>query len=431
MNLKARIEFRYKTEFMSPSVIIVGGGLSGLTAARQLQAKGIDFLLLEASDRVGGRVKTDVVDGYRFDHGFQVLLTAYPEAQAILDYESLKLRYFKPGALLLYTDGRQDRIGDPFRDISSLIPTLFSRAGSLLDKSRILALNLSLSSLSIEQLFQRVEMSTAQALRQEYGFSDKMIASFFAPFFSGIFLESDLSTSRRMFDFVFKMFGSGHAAVPALGMEEIPKQLASVLPQSSIVTGAKVSQVEGQNVRLEDGSSFTAPHILLATEATGLIKELTAVNTRHQSTTHLHFSAEAPPIKHPLIALNTHTLRIANNICTISQVAEDYAPVGQHLISISVLGVTKVQPTDLEQMVRKELATWFGKATETWKHLDTRQVYYALPDQKNVVNQLEVEQFQLRPGLFVTGDHLLNGSINAAMYAGRKAAEAISQALLA
>lgn len=416
---------------MSPSVIIVGGGLSGLTAARQLHAKGIDFLLLEASDRVGGRVKTDVINGFRFDHGFQVLLTAYPEAQAILDYESLNLRYFKPGALLLYPDGRQDRIGDPLRDISSLFPTLSSRAGSLLDKLKILRLNLSLSSLSIEQLFQRQEISTVQALRQEYGFSDRMIESFFAPFFSGIFLERDLSTSRRMFDFVFKMFGSGHAAVPALGMEEIPKQLANVLPQDSIITGARVSQVERQNVQLEDGSSFTAPHILIATEATGLVKELTAVRTQFQSTTHLHFSAETPPIQQPLIALNTQPKRLANNICAISQVSADYAPTGKHLISSSVVGVTKVQPRNLEQMVRKELATWFGKATEAWKHLDTREVHYALPDQTKVINRLDTEQFQLRPGLFVTGDHLLNGSINAAMYAGRKAAEAISETLLA
>lgn len=415
---------------MSPSVIIVGGGLSGLTAARQLQAQGVDFLLLEASDRVGGRVKTDVVDGYRFDHGFQVLLTAYPEAQAILDYESLQLRYFKPGALLLYPDGKQDRIGDPLRDISSLFPTLFSRAGSLMDKLKILRLNLSLSSTSIEQLFQREEMSTAQALGREYGFSDRMIESFFAPFFSGIFLESDLSTSRRMFDFVFKMFGSGHAAVPALGMEEISKQLAIPLPDNSILTGAKVSQIEGQNVQLEDGSSFTAPYILVATEATGLVKELTSVRTQHQSTTHLHFSAEVPPIQQALIALNTKPKRFANNICTISQVATKYAPAGQHLISISVVGVTNESPANLEKLVRKELGTWFGKSTEDWKHLHTRKVHYALPNQTQVTNHLDTEKTKLRPGLFVAGDHLLNGSINAAMYAGRKAAEAISQELL-
>ncbi len=410
---------------MTPSVIIIGGGLTGLTAARHLQSKGIDFLLLEASDRVGGRVKTDVVDGFRLDYGFQVLLTAYPEAQAQLDYALLQLRHFQPGALLLYPDGKQDRIGDPLRDISSLFPTLFSKAGSLLDKLRILLLNWKLSSLTIEQIFQRTEQATADVLRQEYGFSTKMIDSFFTPFFSGIFLEGELATSRRMFDFVFKMFGSGYAAIPYLGMEEIPKQLASSLPTGSIITGAKVSQVDGQTVKLIDGSSFTAPHILVATEASGLVKELTTVGTQYQSTTHLHFSTPIPPISQALIALNTKRSRVANNICTISQVAAAYAPVGQHLVSISVLGNTKAQEANLEKVVRQELSTWYGKAVEEWKHLHTRQVHYALPDQKKVKHQVDPGQLEIRPGLFVAGDHLLNGSINAAMKSGRKAAEAI------
>lgn len=416
---------------MTPSVIIIGGGLAGLTAARHLQSQGIDFLLLEASDRVGGRVKTDVVDGFRLDHGFQVLLTAYPEAQAQLDYESLRLRHFNPGALLLYPDGGQGLIGDPLRDISSLFPTLFSKAGSFVDKLRILQLNHKLSKLGIDQIFQRKEIPTVEALGQEYGFSPKIIDSFFAPFFSGIFLESELSTSRRMFDFVFKMFGAGHAALPNMGMEEIPKQLSSTLPSNSIITGASASQIEGQNVQLEDGSSFTAPHILIATEATGLVKELTSVRTHHQSTTHLHFTTDTPPIQRPLIALNTQTNRLMNNICTISQVAPGYAPVGHHLISISIVGEQGLTQVDLDKAVRKELATWFGKITEDWQHLDTRQVHYALPNQTRVNNEVNTEQLQLRPGLYVAGDHLMNGSINAAMKSGRIAAEAISRELLA
>ncbi|NRB46096.1 MAG: FAD-dependent oxidoreductase [Saprospiraceae bacterium] len=416
---------------MTPSVIIIGGGLAGLTAARHLQSKGIDFLLLEASDRLGGRVKTDVVDGYRLDHGFQVLLTAYPEAQAQLDYNALQLRKFQPGAVLLYPDGGQDRIGDPLRDLSSLFPTLFSKAGSLLDKLRILQLNWRLSRLPIEQIFQRNEKTTADVLSQEYGFSARMVDSFFTPFFSGIFLESELSTSRRMFDFVFKMFGSGYAAIPNLGMEEIAKQMASGLPDQSLVTGAKVTQIKGQTVQLADGSSFTAPNILVATEATSIVKELTAVSTRHQSTTHLHFTTVEPPIQQKLIALNTLPNRIANNICTISQVAEGYAPAGQHLVSISVLGASDVPEGNLEKMVRRELVTWFGKGVEDWSHLHTRQVHYALPDQTQVVNQVTQDQLSLRPGLFIAGDHLMNGSINAAMKSGRLAAEAISQGLLA
>ena len=184
--------------------IIIGGGLAGLTAARTLQEKGIEFTLLEATDRVGGRVKTDIEDGFRFDRGFQVLLTAYPEAKRWLDYKKLDLRTFTPGAMLLLPSGKTECIGDPLRDPSSLFSTVFSSAGSLGDKFKILSLKNRLASLSIEEIFNQEEKTTMEVLKGDYGFSKKMIDLFFQPFFAGIFLEKELTTSRRMFDFVFK-----------------------------------------------------------------------------------------------------------------------------------------------------------------------------------------------------------------------------------
>ncbi len=413
-----------------PTCIIIGGGLAGLTAARQLHQNGIDFLLLEATDRIGGRVKTDLIDGYRFDHGFQVLLTAYPEARRWLDYEKLDLKTFLPGAMLLYPDGKMDRIGDPLRDFGSLFPTLFSSAGSVTDKLRILQLKMKLSGKTIEEIFRQDEQTTRSVLSEKYGFSQQLIDRFFAPFFTGIFLEKDLTTSRRMFDFVFKMFGEGNAAIPNLGMEEIPKQLASALPTGSIQTNAKVAEVSGDTVRLTDGSTFSAPHIIVATQATGLVKELsTTVNTRHQSTTHLHFAAEVAPIAKPIIALNTRRERWSNNICTISKVAPGYAPAGKNLVSISVVGQHGLSPAELEKAVRSELATWFGKQTETWQHLHTRTVEYALPDQTSVTHDIEFENLKIRDGLYACGDFQLNGSINAAMLAGRNVGELVSREL--
>ncbi len=412
---------------MAPTVIIIGGGLSGLTAARQLQKDGIEFLLLEASDRLGGRVKTDVIDGFRLDHGFQVLLTAYPEAKHWLNYKKLDLQYFLPGALLLHPNGKRDRIGDPFRDFSSLMPTLLSSAGSIMDKIRILQLKNRLANQSISDIFQQKEMSTKEALSTEYKFSPKMIQQFFNPFFAGIFLEKELLTSRRMFDFVFKMFGSGNTAIPNLGMEEIPKQLAAKLPKEKILTNTKVQKIEGQNIFLTDGSSFTASHIIIATEATGLIKEFAPVKTKYQSTTHIHFTSDTPPIKKALIGLNTNPKRLSNNICTINKVAADYAPDNQYLISVSIIGKTDLSISELEKGVRKELTPSFGKVTQTWRHLHTRNVNYALPDQRQVIHELSANQFKLRAGLYTCGDYQSNGSINAAMRGGRLVAELISQ----
>lgn len=415
---------------MNPKVIIVGGGLAGLTAARQLHQQGIDFLLLEASDRIGGRVKTDVVDGFRLDHGFQVLLTAYPEAQKWLDYDQLDLKAFSPGALLLYPNGKRDRLGDPLRDFSSLFPTLFSRAGNLKDKLNILSLRKNLSRLSIDYIFEQEEKPTREILGKDYGFSDRMIERFFAPFFTGIFLEKELKTSRRMFDFVFKMFSEGDTAVPNLGMEEIPKQLAKPLPAEAIQTGARVEKIVDQRVHLTDGSSFTAPHIILATEATGIVRELSVVKTRHQSTSHLHFIAQKPPIKKPLIALNTTSDRLVNNICTINKVAPGYASGDEFLVSISVVGEVDLSEKELVKAVRQELQSWFGKATQEWTHLHTRKIAYALPDQSHVSHHIAPEMFQLREGLYACGDFLLNGSIHAAMKVGRKAGEHVAKKLL-
>jgi len=409
-----------------PTAIIIGGGLSGLCAARQLHSQGIDFLLLEATDRIGGRIKTDVIDGYRLDHGFQVLLTAYPEAKRILDYQKLKLKSFSPGALLLYPDGQKDRIGDPLRDLSSLFPTVFSSAGNLMDKLRILKLKNRLSNKTIEQIFRQEEKTTLTILAKEYGFSQKMIDRFFAPFFAGIFLEKELNTSRRMFDFVFKMFGEGDTAVPNLGMEEIPKQLAASLPADSIQCNARVDKINGQDVYLTDGSKFSAPSIIVATEATGLVKGLTSVKSAHQSTTHLHFIADEPPVEHPLIALNTNKKRLSNNICTINKVAEGYASSGKNLVSISVVGKNDLSEKELAKAVQKELATWFGKATQNWRHLHTRTVQYALPNQHDVQHQIPNDQLEIRAGLFYGGDFLLNGSINAAMKIGTEVGELVS-----
>ena len=178
---------------------------------------------------------------------------------------------------------------------------------------------------------------------------------------------------------------------------------------------------------LIDGSSFSAPHIILATEATGLVKGFASVNTRHQSTIHLHYITDKPPMDLPLIALNTLPKRIFNNICTISKIAKGYAPGGQHLVSISIVGQANISTAELIKKVPKELELWFGKETQDWQHFHTRTIHYALPDQSKVQNEISRHQLKIRDGLYACGDFLLNGSINASMRLGRQVAELVSQ----
>ena len=405
--------------------IIIGGGLAGLSAALHLHRAGRSFTLLEAADRCGGRVQTDPHAGYLLDHGFQVMLTAYPECRALLDYEALDLKKFPPGAVLLQADGSRDRIGDPLRDLSSLFPTLTASVGGVADKLRILKLKTGLSGKDIDAIFRQKEKTTEAALREDYGFGNPMIERFFRPFFAGIFLERQLGTSRRMFDFVFKMFGEGYAAVPAGGMAEIPAQLVARLPAGSVKTGVRVGGIEGQTVITADGNRHEAKNILLATAAPDLVSQYRKdTHTEGNGTLHVHFSADKAPLKDGSIALNTLPDPLVNNICVISHNAPAYAPPGKHLISASVIG-TREETADLPQRIKAEMKKWFGAQTDDWQHLHTRRIDYGLPDQTSVEHTWSAAGARLRPGLFYCGDLALNGSQNAALRSGRIVAEGI------
>ena len=124
-------------------IYIIGAGVSGLIAAKVLENSGYAPVVLEATDRAGGRVKTDLIDGFQLDHGFQVLLSSYPAAQKYLDFKALELQELRSGAVI-FKNGKQQVIGDPLRDISVLFSTLFSGVGNLLDKIKILQLSLRL-----------------------------------------------------------------------------------------------------------------------------------------------------------------------------------------------------------------------------------------------------------------------------------------------
>ncbi|CAN0581271.1 unnamed protein product, partial [Ectocarpus sp. 12 AP-2014] len=191
---------------------IIGAGVSGLIAATVLEQNGFSPIIIEASDRVGGRVKTDKINGYQLDQGFQVLLTAYPAAQKYLDYKSLELQHYLPGTSI-FKNKKQEVIGDPLRVTSLLFSTLFSSIGSFSDKLKILKLNTRLKNKTIDEIFSDKEQSTLSYLTA-LDFSESIINDFFKPFFSGIFLEDQLETSSRMFEFVYKMFGEGSAALP-------------------------------------------------------------------------------------------------------------------------------------------------------------------------------------------------------------------------
>lgn len=410
---------------MKQDVIIVGAGLAGLSAAVHLHRQGRKVLLLEASDWAGGRIKTDSHEGFLLDRGFQVLLTAYPETQTLLNYTDLKLKKMLPGATVLY-DGGSFEIADPFRRPSAAFATLFAPVGTLKDKINTLWLKNRLQKLTIDEIFEQPEQTTLKQLA-DYGFSPKMIHRFYAPFLSGIFLENELKTSRRMFDFVMKMFSDGDVAVPEFGMEEIPKQLVAMLPECSIQYNTKVTAIEGKTVITEDGTVMEANQILLATTANNLTQKFFPKQkmTSHQ-VTNIYFEANEAPTEKAVVILNASVQKKwVNNLTVISNVSKAYAPKGKVLISVSFNGIPTIDDATLAENMKQELKQWYGEKVNSWKMLKAYRIEYALPTQESVRNEIAASEIKISETLFICGDNLLNGSINAAMKTGRLAAEAM------
>ncbi|MBG6233798.1 phytoene dehydrogenase-like protein [Pedobacter sp. CAN_A7] len=389
---------------MEKDVIIIGAGLAGLTAAKVLKEAGKSVLVIESSNAVGGRVQTDEVNGFLLDRGFQVLLAAYPEAKRFLNYEALALCKFDPGALILNKKGIS-KIGDPLRQPRALISTLFSSAGTLADKFKMLRLKLKLSRKTIQHIFSEKEISTIDYLKKE-GFSETMISQFFKPFLTGIFLEDQLSTSSRMFEFVFKMFSEGDAAIPANGMGMIPLQLAQSLSADELVFNEKVETIDGGNVITSTKSVYKAKYILIATNPIQMPAPFQQrVVKSYHSVTNMYFTADKKPFTVPLIALNTLSGKLINNIAVMDQISPAYSSNGKALISVSLIGNHfQANQTQLQDSVIAEMKFWYPDALN-WKHLKTYHISYALPNDDQVTNQPGHHLLRLNDQCFVCGDY--------------------------
>jgi phytoene dehydrogenase-like protein len=407
-----------------PDVLVIGAGLSGLACARQLHRRGLSVQILEASDRVGGRVRTDTVDGFKLDRGFQVMLTAYPEAQLELDYEALDFHAFYDGAEVRY-DGGFHRIADPFRHPFDAPKTLFSPIGTAADKLRVARIRQNLRRTTVPELMEREEHSALEVLRERWAFSDHMIDRFFRPFFGGIFFDRELGASSRMFEFLFKMFAEGQTVLPAGGMEQIPKQMRSHLPDDAVRLDTRVEAVSEQTVTLENGDELKAPAVVVATaapEANRLVGGIEPVEGR--STVCLYFSAPESPLDDPILVLNGDGTGPINNVAVPSDVAPGYAPDDRALIAAVVVGEPDEDDAALQRAVQEQLIDWFGLQAGGWDHLDTVHVPYALPEQAPPFLSPPQREVRRRPGLYVCGDHRHNGSINGAIASGRVAARA-------
>jgi protoporphyrinogen oxidase len=408
-------------------VLIVGAGLAGLTCASELARAGVEAIVFDASDGVGGRARTDEVDGFLLDRGFQVLLTAYPATGRVLDYDRLDLRPFEPGSLVR-VGGMFHQVSDPFRRPASALATLRAPIGSLADKRRVASLALELRSRSVQDILSAEETPTLKRLR-ELRFSDRMIECFFRPFLGGVFLDPDLATSSRMFEFVFKMFGAGPVAVPADGMGALARQLAEELPAGALRLDSPVARVSTDSVTLGSGETLRARAIVVATDwetactLTGLEE-----SPAFRPALCWYFESEEPPVAQGILVLDGEGRGPVTNLAVMSRVSDRYAPSGRELISATVLG--EAEPSaELLQQVRAQMTDWFGPTADTWRELSHYRIRAALPDQSLPAGGVNPRPGLTADGIHVCGDHRVHGSIEGAIQSGVATAGQVVAAL--
>lgn len=410
---------------VAPRIIIIGAGLAGLACARALFRHGFSCTILDASDEIGGRVRTDRVDGFLLDRGFQVFLSGYPEATAVLDYSALRLQAFHPGALVRYA-GRFHRVSDPFRRPQDALATAMSSIGSLRDKLTVLKLRQDALHRQLSTRAGGEAQTTLEAL-QAYGFSSAMQERFFRPFLGGVFLDQSLSTPCGVFEQVWAAFSCGAIALPQEGMGAIARQLAEEIPKSTIRLRASVARLDGGCVVLASGERLDSAAVVLATDyatAAALRGEPVPTDAGRRSLS-LYFDAGAAPVRGPWLMINGDGQGPIGTASVLSEVSSAYAPAGRALIAVSLADQSTSDSPEWLPAVRRQLRDWFGRQAEDWRHLRTDCIDRALPPLSVLAVQNGVGRPRIRPGLYHCGDYCASGTLDGALRSGRQAAEAI------
>ncbi len=400
-------------------VCIVGAGMAGLAAAVSVQKRGHEVTVLEASNGVGGRVRSDVVDGYTLDRGFQILLTAYPVAQRVFDYEALDLRRFHAGSLVQLDSGRV-LVGDPLRQPADLLDTIRAPIGSTVDKVRLLAWRRQVLSGSLDELWKKGECTTNSRF-SDLKFSDAFVEQFLRPLFSGITLDPKLEISSRFTEFVFRMLATGYGAVPAAGMGELGRQLADGLRDGSLRLNTPVESVDATGVLTAAGERVEADAVIVATDMDSSARLVETPAFGWNAVTTRWFASDEAPFDDPLLLLNGTGDGPVNNVAVMTNVSPKYAPVGKHLTAVSHPGIPADGADD--RAVLSQLRGWFGGAVVDWELLRTDVIEHAQP--KHLPGEAVPAKARLDSDVFVAGDHRHNASINGALQSGRAAARSV------
>lgn len=393
-------------------VIIIGAGLSGLACAMTLQKNKVPFLLLDQSDSVGGRIKTTLTeDGYRFDHGFQVLLTSYPELKNFIDLKKLNLKLFNSGSLI-YTGSEIKLLANPFLHPSRLIREVLSNLVSFKDKILIVKLILEANFLfNGEKYLKLKNISTIQFL-QSFGFSRNFIHIFWTPFLTGVFLDPSLSIGADFFMFLIKGFSSGRVAVPAFGMQEIPNQMMQTIDSGHIRLNTSVQKIATDHVILTNGQRIEAQKVVVT-------YNINSSEDDHYSVQNFYFTTSEKLDWGSWLVIVPQNLGLSiSTIVIMNQVSDSYAKnSNENLLSVSVVGSESVSVEKIETEIRKIS----NLPLTDLKLVRKFEILKALPK----MTGLDEKYFKFENGIYYCGDWTTSPSINGALKSGRLVAENI------
>ncbi|CAN2202990.1 HpnE, squalene-associated FAD-dependent desaturase [Candidatus Nanopelagicaceae bacterium] len=382
----------------SSEVLIVGAGLAGLNAAITLQNAGVDVQIVEASDRAGGRVTSDVIDGFICDRGFQLINSRYPALQELDVIKEIDF-IAAPRVIEVALDNDRHALGDP-----RVAPwTALDRAtGTIPEKLALLRFLVSKppSHFSVEDTLQSLGSTYDRVLR---------------PFLHGVFLTDPKNVDARYGQSIIKSFVTGSPGLPRKGVAALSNALAARV--KNITYRTQVDTVENGTVHTSAGT-FTAKKVVIATDATTAtqILGLPEVPRMAGCITWYHAVDSNPSGTGRLVVDGQNRGPIINTI-VVSDISVDYAPAGSHLLSTTtVLGAT-------ESDVRRQLSIIWGTSTHDWQLIAKYEIPAALPIQS--IGRALSQSVKISDDLFVIGDHRAVPSQQGALFSGRLAAELI------
>ena len=378
---------------MSFDCIVVGAGLAGLSAVRELEKSGRSVILLEASDSVGGRVRSDYIDGFICDRGFQVINPKYPEVAKSGVLKDLDFKYFSG----------QIRLADYQRKVGYSLSTFSSQFGSVGEKLKLL------------RFVANPKVSNLRSFGDYTNSFPILYERVLKPFLTGVFLSDPKNIAGDVAQEILRSFVKSLPGIPAGGVGQFSQRLAASVKNLKLnervemITKGKVVTTAGQ---------YNAKYIVVATDPTTAAQLVTgsALPKMFESTT-AYFATSDLPMDGKNLVISSNS-KLVNSI-VISQVSAKYAPVGQHLIS-----ATSLSPIT-ESVFRKELSSIWQMNTQQWQYVANYEIKQSLP--AHLPGQSKSRNLQLAEGVYVAGDHMATPSQQGAMKSGYLAARAINQ----